>query len=49
VLLVLASCEVGSTAGSELVGELWLVVIAVGDLVVGLSLIGVCGHCQLHS
>jgi hypothetical protein len=45
VLLVLASCKVGSTAGSELVGELWLVVTAIDDLIVGLSLIGVYVHC----
>lgn len=45
MLLVLASCEVGSTAGSKLVGELWLVVTAVDDLIVGLSLIGVCDDC----
>jgi hypothetical protein len=45
VLLVLASCEVGSTAGSKLVGELWLVITAVDDLIVGLSLIGVYSRC----
>ena len=41
VLLVLASGEVGSTASGELVGELWFVITAVDNLIVGLSLIGV--------
>ena len=41
VLLVFTSGKVGGTTGCELVGEFGLVVVVVGDLVVGLSLIGV--------
>ena len=41
VLLVLAGSEVGGTSGGEFVGQLWLVVTTLGDLIVGLSLVRV--------
>jgi hypothetical protein len=50
VLLVLAGSEEGGTASGELVGEFGpVVVITVDDLVVGLSLIGVCGYVSTLS
>ena len=43
VLLVLASSEVGGTSSGKFVGKLWLIVIiAIDNLVMCLSLVGVC-------